>query len=181
MPSAESNKPEPVGFKKGGWASISSVTPEPPSFTESPLARSAASGRLWVPLQSHLIPPSPASDAISSAGFPTTTPVMSSQLGYPSITYFTRTNRRSPRRTGGWSSIDSTTGASPPPTWLVPTSAIVNVHRQLGYLPSGPASIKSSALETVPAHVLPPVPPDSQTFTNPNRPPNRIKESEDKM
>jgi hypothetical protein len=177
VPPAE---PKPVGFKKGSWANVSSVTPEPPSYTESPPARSGwgavgSSSVSSVPSHS----PSPAPDAISSAGFPTTTPVMSSQPGDPSIPEPAKEAQRqhyqpAPAfRTGGWSSIDSTTRVPPPPIPApdVPTSAMANVHRQQGYLPSGPASasITPSAPETVPAavHLPPPVPPHSQAFANP--------------
>lgn len=173
-PSAES---KPVGFKKGNWANVLSVTPEPPSSTESPPARSA-----WAAVgSSSADSTSPAPDAMSSAGFPTTTPVVSSQPGDTSIPEPTKEAQRQRQhhqpapafRTGGWSSIDSTTRVPPPPTppapINVPASAMANVDRQPGHLPSGPASITPSAPETEPAavHLPPPVLPHSQTFANP--------------
>lgn len=166
---------KPVGFKKSSWASVSSVTPEPPSYTESPPARSGwgAAGSS-VPSQS-----SPGPDAISSAGYPTTTPVAPSQPGDPSIPEPSREAQRQHHqpapafRAGGWSSIDSTTRLPPPPTPApdVPASAIANIHRQQGHLTSGPASasITPSAPEAVPAavHLPPPVTPHSQVFASP--------------
>ncbi|KAF8499185.1 hypothetical protein F5888DRAFT_1793967 [Russula emetica] len=178
VPSAES---KPVGFKKGSWASVSSVTPEPPSSTESPPARSGwgavgCSSVTSVPSHS----PSPAPDAVSSVGFPTTTPVVSSQpgdQGDPSIPEPAKEAQRRHHqpapafRTGGWSSMDSTTRVPPPPTPApdVPALAMANVHRQPGHLASGPASITPSAPETVPTavHLPPPVPPHSQASANP--------------
>jgi hypothetical protein len=175
VPSAES-KP---GFKKGSWANVSSLTPELPSSTESPPARSgwAAMGSSSVSsIPSHS--PSPAPDAMSSAGFPTTTPVVSSQPGDPSIPEPTKEAERQHHRpapafrTGGWSSIDSTTRVPPPPTPPapdVPASAMANVDRQPGHVSSGPALITPSVPETVPAavHLPPPVLPHSQAFANP--------------
>ena len=172
VPSAES---KPVtGFKKGSWASVSSVTPEPPSYTESPPARSG-----WGAVGSSSSS-SPAPDAISSAGFPTTTtPVAPSQPDDPSIREPAKEAQRQHHqpapafRTGGWSSIDSTTRVPLPPTPVpdVPASPIANVHRQQEHLPCGPSStsITPSAPETVPAavHLPPPIPPHSQAFAKP--------------
>ena len=171
VPPAES---KPVGFKKSGWASIPSVTPEPPSSIESPPARSGwaavgSSSTSSVPY----CPPSAAPDAVSSTVFLTTTPVVSSQPNDSSIPEPTKEVQRQHHqpapvfRAGGWSSIDSTTRVPPPPIPAPPddpASVMANVHRQLGHLPSGPASIIPSAPETMPAavHLLPPVPPHSQ-------------------
>ena len=172
VPPAE---PKPVGFKKGSWASVPSVTPEPPSSTESPLARSSwgAVGSSSVP--SHL--PSPAPDAVSSAGFQTTTPVVSSQPGDPPLPELARRQHHQPApafRTGGWSSIDSTTRVPPPPyppASDVPASTptmMANVDRQPRHVPPGTASITPSVPETVPAVVhLPPPVLHSQAFANP--------------
>ena len=175
VPSAE---PKPIGFKKSSWASVSSVTPELPlctNTTESPPAR-----RGWGAVRSSSHSPSPAPDATSSAGFPMTTPVVSSQPGDPSKPEPAKEAQRQHHqpapafRTGGWSSIDSTTRIPPPPLTPapdVPPSAMANLHRQERHLPSSPASasITPSAPETVPAadHLPPPVQPHSQAFANP--------------
>jgi hypothetical protein len=171
-PSAES---KPVGFKKGSWASVSSVTPDPPSFTESPPARSG-----WAAVGSSSADSlSPTPGVISSTGFPTTTPVVSSQPGDPPIPEPTREAQRQHHqpapafRTGGWSSIDSTTRVPPPPippAFDVPASAMANVDRQPEHVPSGSSSITPSAPEAAPAavHLPPPVPPHSQASANPH-------------
>ena len=171
VPSAVESKP--VGFKKGSWASVPSVTPEPPSYTEPPPVRSGwgAVGSSSVP--SHSLSPAP--DAIPSTGFSTTAPVVSSQPGDPpSIPEPAKETQRQHHqpapafRTGGWSSIDSTTRVPPPtPAPDFPASTMENVHRQQGPLPS--ASITPSAPEAVPAalHLPPPVPPRPQVSANP--------------
>jgi hypothetical protein len=170
-PVAPSVESKPVGFKKGSWASVSSVTPEPPSSTESPPARSG-----WAAVgSSSADSTSQAPDVISTAGFPTTTtPVVSSQPGEEPTKEAQRQHHQPAPvfRTGGWSSIDSTTRVPPPPIPPapdVPASAMTNRDRQPGDLPSGPASIAPSAPETVSAavHLPPPVPPHSQAFANP--------------
>ena len=171
-PSAESKS---VGFKKGSWASVSTVTPEPPSFTEPPPARSG-----WAAVgSSSADSTSQAPEVISTAGFPTaTTPVVSSQPCDPSIPELAKEAQRQHHqpapafRTGGWSSIDSTTRVPPPPIPPVPdvpASAMTNTDRQPGHLPSGPAMITPSAPEIVSAavHLPTPVPPHSQAIANP--------------
>jgi Wiskott-Aldrich syndrome protein len=76
-------------------------------------------------------------------------------------------------RTGGWSSIDSTTRIPPPPQTLpsdVPKPAMADTHRQSEHRPSGPTSAPTPLPSvTVPAAVpLPlPVPPRPQA-SNPN-------------
>jgi hypothetical protein len=178
VPSAES---KPGGFKKGGWASISSATAEPSSSTESPPTRGG-----WGVVGSSSVPSvpsvssyssSPASDTISSAGLPTTTPLMPSQIGDPHIQEPTKEGQRQHHqpapafRTSGWTSIDTMTRVPPPPTPDPPdvhASAMTNAYRQPEDPPSAPST--PSVSETVPAVIPlpPPVPPHPQaSIANP--------------
>ncbi|KAH9996557.1 hypothetical protein BJV77DRAFT_1059376 [Russula vinacea] len=156
-PVAPSIEPKPPGFKK--------VTTESPPSTELPPARAgwASVGPSSVPSHS----PSPAPDTISSAEHD------HRQLHQPAPTF----------RTGGWSSIDSTTRIPPPSTASpdVPAPTVANVHRQPENMPSGPASSTQEAM-LVAVPLPPPVPPHSQASTaNPRaEPPKSFKKKKER-
>ena len=159
-PVGSSAEPKPTGFKKSGWASIPSVTPESPPSTELPPARTGWASVGSSSVQSHS--PSPAPDTISSAGL-STAPVMSSQPRDPSKDAERQLHQPPPAfRTGGWSSMDSTTRIPPPPTPSAEVPApMINAHRQPELLPSAPASATPEAVP-VAVPLPPPVPPHSQ-------------------
>ena len=181
---------KPPGFKKGGWASIPSTSTEPP-----PPARTGWAAMGSASVLSHS-PSPPAPDAITSSGTLPTTPSMSPQLRDPSIPSSQvqdgqrQLHQPAPAfRTGGWSSIDSTTRIPPPPTPpspdLPPPSVTTDVHHQSEHRPSGPTSTPtSSASVTVPAAVpLPlPAPPRSQaSIANPDaQAPKPLKSKKEK-
>ncbi|KAF8480964.1 hypothetical protein DFH94DRAFT_681581 [Russula ochroleuca] len=182
-PVASSAEPKPPGFKKGGWASIPSVTTESPPSAELPPAPAGWASVASSSDPSH--PPSPAPDTISSAGFSTNS-VMPSQPRDPSIQEYAHRQLHQPApafRTGGWSSIDSTTQLPPLSTSSpdVPALAVANVHRQPERLPSGPAS---STQEAVPVAVSLPPPvlphPQASTTNPPAEPPKLFKKKKER-
>lgn len=164
-PVATPAEPNPTGFKKSGWASIPTVaTASPPSTGSPPPARTG-----WASVGSSSdqpYSPSLAPDTISSAGF-STMPVISSQSRDPSLREPAKDDERQLHqpapafRTGGWSSMDSTTRIPPSiPSVDVPASAMANTHRQPEHLPPVPASATPEAvLVAVPSPL--PVPPHS--------------------
>jgi len=173
-PVASSTESRPTSSKKGGWASISSATAESP---QPPRAGWAGAGSSSVPSYS----PSLVPDGISTSGiFPTTTamataPARSSPPRGPSTREQVQDDQRQLHqpapafRTGGWSSIDSTTGIpppplSPPPPPLAPSdvpvsAAMTDVHSQQEHHPAALASAPTtSAVVTAMATDSPPLP-----------------------
>ncbi|KAI0005491.1 hypothetical protein BJV74DRAFT_229320 [Russula compacta] len=109
---------KPTGLKKGGWASIQSAATESSTGESLPACAGwAAAGSSSIPS-----PPAPAPDGIEippSGTFPTTMPTLSSQPRDPHIGEQVQDSHRQLHqpapafRTGGWSSIDSTTRIPP--------------------------------------------------------------------
>ena len=202
---SSSTESKPSGFKKGGWASISSMNAEqPPSSTESPPARTGGWATVGsssaVPSHSNSAsPPAPDATSSSSGGFMTTNPASLSQsrdLSIPCVREQQaqdagqrQLHQPAPAfRTGGWSSIDSTTHLPPqpplPPQLQPPSAApltalpdtpsilaVTNVRGQPEHQASGPtsASVTVSAALPVPSPVS--VPPRPQApIANPDRP-----------
>ena len=199
---SSSTESKPSGFKKVGWASISSTNAEqPPSSSESPPARTGGWATVGsssaVPSHSHSASP-PAPDAISSSSgdFMTTNPASLSQPRDPSIPSVReqqaqdagqrQLHQPAPAfRTGGWSSIDSTTRLPPqpplPPQPQPPSAApltalpdtpsmlaATNVRGQPEHWASGPTSASVTVSAAVPSPV--PVPPRPQApIANPDR------------
>ncbi|KAI0296588.1 hypothetical protein BC826DRAFT_1003781 [Russula brevipes] len=177
-PAASSAEPKPVGFRKVGWASISSAAGES-SSSSSVASPQAHAG--WA-----AVAPSPSAPAPPHTASPHTPPpapvaISSSDGGFQTVAAATLSPPRGPSpireqdpdahrqlhqpapvfRTGGWSSIDNTTRIPPPalppiPSADVSAEAPADVHRHFEQWPSIPTS--ASAPSAVPAAVPLPSP-----------------------
>ena len=170
-PVSTADESKPAAFKKGGWASIPSRMADS-SSTETPSTRTdlAPVGSPANPSPSS----SPAPDTISSDGSPAASATSQPRdlFSHDQVQDGQRPlHQPAPAfRTGGWSSIDSTTQIPPPPPPLPPrdvsASAVAEVHRLpepqvSGPLPMPTTSSSSVLPETVPQP--PPVLPSSRT------------------
>ncbi|KAI0252591.1 hypothetical protein BJV78DRAFT_1124395 [Lactifluus subvellereus] len=171
-PVSTTGESKPTGFKKGGWASV------PPGTADSSSAETPPTRTGWAAVGSSANPspsPPPAPDTLFSSGGSSTAPATSSQprdLSNRDQVQDAQRPLHQPApafRTGGWSSIDSTTEIPPPPplpSGDMSASAVAEAHRLPGPELPGPLSMPttSSAFilpETVPQP--PPVLPSSRT------------------
>ncbi|KAI0307593.1 hypothetical protein B0F90DRAFT_30979 [Multifurca ochricompacta] len=159
-PVSTSGESKPVGFRKGGgWASLPSVTADSSSETLPGWATVGSSA-----ITSHS--PSRAPDAVYS----------SDDLSMPAISQPHDPSNRDQNqevqrqlhqsapafRTGGWSTIDSTTQTPPllppppPASRHMPASATADMHHLLEQSSSGPPQTRATPPTLAPAVSLPP-------------------------